>query len=93
MLYADVVKQFRLRKGSLERYYQIQDEWRAVEFGDDYQKNERTVLLGSRNVGAHRVIACLKYKVDAKDYVKVMFRDNNKSNLTTRNVIIQEYIE
>ena len=86
MLYSEVVKQFRLRKGSLERYYQIQNEWRVVEFAKDYARNYYTVQLGVKSASAHRVIACLNSKRDLPDSRKVYHIDGNSHNNDLSNI-------
>ena len=84
MLYSEVAKQFRLREGRLERYYQIQDEWRVV----DFSKQNREVTLNGDYASAPRVIACLKYKRDltVSDTVTRRYGDAN----TVRNIIMAD---
>ena len=86
MLYSEVAKQFRLREGRLERYYQIQDEWRVVEFAKDYKKEYHSVQLGSKSASAHRVIACLNSKRDLPDSRRVYHIDGNSHNNGLSNI-------
>ena len=95
MLYSEVVKQFRLREGILERKYTGHagvnrkdfHGWRASDSVIGTH-GYVTASVGGTHTLAHRVIACLKFKRDISFSEKVDHIDNNKLNNHPDNIQI-----